>query len=113
MINVFLIVLSGELDCRVTGDVVGQMKLARDDTGEGMTDLELEDEVMTLMLAGFEVSLQDDYVLLDSDGRLLDASYQTFIGMNCFFLYFRRHLQAWPGYCYRWHSILIYKRKHV
>ena len=112
MINVFLLLLSGELDCWVTGDVLGQMMLARDDTGRGMTNLELEDEVMTLMLAGFEVSLQDNYVLLDSDGQL-DANYQTFIGMNWLFLYFRRHLQAWLGYCYHWHSILIYKRKHV
>ena len=39
------------------GDVLGQMMLVKDDTGEGMTDVELEDEVMTLMLAGFEVSL--------------------------------------------------------
>ena len=56
------------------GDVLGQMMLVKDDTGEGMTDVELEDEVMTLMLAGFEVSLQENFVLLDSDGRLLDAS---------------------------------------
>ena len=69
----FILLLSGELDCCVTGDVLGQMMLAKDDTGEGMTDLELEDEVMTLMLAGFEVSLQVNYVLLDYDRRQMQV----------------------------------------
>ena len=40
----------------VTGDVLGQMLLARDEDGQGLNDTELRDEVMTLMLAGHEVS---------------------------------------------------------
>ena len=40
----------------MTGDVLGQMLLARDEDGQGLNDTELRDEVMTLMLAGHEVS---------------------------------------------------------
>ena len=46
------------LDTLITGNVLGMMMLARDEaTGLGMTDLELRDEVMTLMLAGHEVCI--------------------------------------------------------
>jgi len=41
----------------VTSDVLGMMMTARDtQTGEGMTDDELRDQVVTLMLAGHEAS---------------------------------------------------------
>lgn len=39
----------------ITKDVLGQMLLAQDEDGQGLTDKELQDEVITLMLAGFEV----------------------------------------------------------
>jgi hypothetical protein len=41
---------------KVTADVLGKMMMARDEeTGQTMTDEELRDQVMTLMLAGHEV----------------------------------------------------------
>lgn len=40
----------------VTKDVLGQMLLAQDEDGQGLTDKELQDEVITLMLAGFETT---------------------------------------------------------
>ena len=37
-------------------DLLGMMMMARDESsGEGMTDKELRDQVMTIMLAGHEV----------------------------------------------------------
>jgi len=40
----------------VTKDVLGMMMMARDEaTGQGLSDKELQDQVMTLMLAGHEV----------------------------------------------------------
>ena len=42
---------------KVREDVLGMMMLARDTlTGQGLTDTELYDQVITLMLAGHEVS---------------------------------------------------------
>jgi len=42
---------------RVTSDVLDMMMIARDpETGRGMSDEELCDQVMTLMLAGHEVN---------------------------------------------------------
>jgi len=42
---------------RFTSDVLGMMMIARDpETGRGMSDEELRDQVMTLMLAGHEVN---------------------------------------------------------
>ena len=42
----------------VTSDVLGMMMIAQDpETGHGMTDDELRDQVVTLMLAGHEVSM--------------------------------------------------------
>ncbi|KAK2169103.1 hypothetical protein LSH36_12g13076 [Paralvinella palmiformis] len=40
----------------VTNDVLGQMLLAQDEDGQGLTEKELQDEVITLMLAGFETT---------------------------------------------------------
>jgi hypothetical protein len=43
---------------RVTGDVLGKMIIARDEeTAQTMTDSELRDQTMTLMLAGHEVCI--------------------------------------------------------
>ena len=40
----------------VTKDVLGMMMVARDEeTGQGMTDQELQDQVVTLMFTGHEV----------------------------------------------------------
>lgn len=39
-----------------TGDVLSMLLAARDDTGEGMSDLELRDQAMTLIAAGHETS---------------------------------------------------------
>ena len=42
----------------VTSDVLGMMMAARDqEIGDGMSDEELRDQVMTVMLAGHEVSM--------------------------------------------------------
>ena len=42
----------------LTSDVLGMMMIAQDpETGHGMTDDELRDQVVTLMLAGHEVSM--------------------------------------------------------
>ncbi len=42
----------------VSKDVLGMMMLARDEkTGQGLTDTELRDQVITLMLAGHEVGV--------------------------------------------------------
>lgn len=42
----------------MTKDVLGMMMMARDETtGQGLSDDELRDEVMTLMLAGHEVTM--------------------------------------------------------
>jgi len=42
----------------VTSDVLGMMMAARDqETGDGMSDEELRDQVMTLTFAGHEVSM--------------------------------------------------------
>ena len=46
----------GYLADKVGVDMLGLMMLARDEnSGEGMTDKELRDQVMTVMLAGHEV----------------------------------------------------------
>ena len=43
---------------QVTSDVLGMMMIARDpESGQGMSDEELRDQVITLMLAGHEVSI--------------------------------------------------------
>jgi len=43
---------------QVTSDVLGMMMIAQDsETGRGMSDDELRDQVMTLMLAGHDVSV--------------------------------------------------------
>ncbi len=39
-----------------TGDVLAMMLEARDDTGAGMTDVEIHDELLTLLLAGHETT---------------------------------------------------------
>ena len=44
---------------KVTGDILGIMMLARDeDTGLGLSNFELKNEVMTLMSAGHEVGAE-------------------------------------------------------
>jgi cytochrome P450 len=46
---------------KVTADVLGKMMMARDEeTGQTMTDEELRDHVMTLMLAGHEVVAREN-----------------------------------------------------
>ena len=50
---------------QVTSDVLGMMMIARDPkTGQGMSDDELRDHVITLMLAGHEVSRHTFHVTI-------------------------------------------------
>jgi len=47
----------------ITSDVLGMMMIARDpESGQGMSDNELRDQVMTLMLAGHEVGRHIHYM---------------------------------------------------
>jgi len=43
-------------DLAERGDILSMLLLSRDDDGEGMTDLELRDELVTLLLAGHETT---------------------------------------------------------
>jgi cytochrome P450 len=55
VLSIVFVILLTDLD-KVTADVLGKMMMARDEeTGQTMTDKELRDQVMTLMLAGHEV----------------------------------------------------------
>jgi len=56
MVMMMMMVICTDM-AQVTSDVLGMMMIARDpETGQGMTDDELRDQVITLMLAGHEVS---------------------------------------------------------
>ena len=53
---------------QVTSDVLGMMMIARDpESGQGMSDNELRDQVMTLMLAGHEVSVFREALCFTAD----------------------------------------------
>ena len=52
---------------KVTNDILGIMMMARDEeTGQGLSSLELKDEVMTLMGAGHEVTWKEQYTVICS-----------------------------------------------
>lgn len=52
-----LLVLCTDVE-QVTSDVLGLMMVARDaETGQGMSDEELRDQVVNLMIAGYEVNM--------------------------------------------------------
>ena len=47
---------------KITSDILGIMMMAKDEsTGQGMSDFELKNEVMTVMSAGHEVHLQFEW----------------------------------------------------
>ena len=48
---------------KVTSDILGIMMMARDEeTGQGLSDLELKNETMTLMGAGHEVNMNERHL---------------------------------------------------
>ena len=58
---------------QVTSDVLGMMMIAQDkETGRGMSDDELRDQVMTLMVGGHEVSAAT-FVTITSSGTGIDS----------------------------------------
>ncbi len=60
----------------VCDDVLGVMMMARDRlTGQGMSDAELYDQVITLMLAGHEVSSEKITSIVST--RVQDASFAS------------------------------------